>query len=403
MANARTAFKTLAASSVIASALFIGACSDDVPKQTPPAPAVSVFSVQSSPVGKFREFVARSEASQTVDLRARIEGEITHRNFTEGGFVKQGDLLFEIDRRPYQAELDKAQANLAARQAEELQADADYERGKELAPDGYISQSDLGKLRSASSQADANVKGAEAALETARINLDYTNITAPFDGKIGKRRYDVGTLVGPSSESLATLSASDPIYINFQLEESAYINFLQKRTAEGKSGQDPALDLSLRLPNGDEYGQAGKIDFADTKIDSTVGSVNLRAIFPNTEGLILPGLYVTLLVESQQKEQLPLIPQAAVQENQLGNFVLVINDKNQVNTRHVEMGRRMGAMWVVNGGLKNGEKIIIEGLQKVRSGVEVNPIEKTVDPQTGAVVELGQVIKDTAPAAKTDI
>ena len=274
------AFKTLAASSVIASALFISACSDDAPQKAPPAPAVSVFSVQSSAVGKFREFVARSEASQEVDLRARVEGEITRRNFTEGGFVQQGQLLFEIDRRPYQAALDQAQANLAARQAEELQADADYERGEELAPDGYISQSDLGKLRSASGQADANVKGAEAALETARINLDYTHITAPFDGQIGKRRYDVGTLVGPSSESLATLSASDPIYVNFQLEESAYINFLQKRAAEGKSGQEPALDLSLRLPNGDEYGQAGQIDFADTKIDSTVGSVSLRAIFP---------------------------------------------------------------------------------------------------------------------------
>ena len=402
MAIARTAFNTIAASSVIASAIFIGACSDDAAKQAPPAPAVSVFSVQSSPVGKFREFVARSEASQEVNLRARVEGEITRRNFTEGGFVQQGQLLFEIDRKPYQAALDQAQANLTARQAEELQADADYERGKELAPDGYISQSDLGKLRSASGQADANVKGAEAALETARINLDYTHITAPFDGQIGKRRYDVGTLVGPSSEALATLSASDPIYVNFQLEESAYINFLQKRAAEGKSGQEPALDLSLRLPNGDEYGQMGKIDFADTQIDSTVGSVNLRAIFPNTEGLILPGLYVTLLIESQQKEQLPLIPQAAVQENQLGNFVLVLNDKNQVDTRHVEMGRRMGAMWVVNSGLKNGEKIVIEGLQKVRSGVEVNPMEKTVDPQTGAVVELDQTEKNTAPAAKTD-
>ena len=129
----------------------------------------------------------------------------------------------------------------------------------------------------------------------------------------------------------------------------------------------------------------------------------MRAIFPNTEGLILPGLYVTLLVESQQKEQLPLIPQAAVQENQLGNFVLVLSDKNQVDTRHVEMGRRIGAMWVVNGGLKNGEKIVIEGLQKVRSGVEVNPIEKSVDPQTGAVVELDQAIKTMAPAAKTDV
>lgn len=374
--------------------ILLSACTEEAPKQAAPAPAVTVYSVQSSPVGKFREFVARTEASQEVELSARVEGEIILSNFTEGGLVQQGQLLFEIDRRPYQAALDQAQANLAARLAEEIQADADFKRGEELAPDGFISQSDLGKLRSAAGQADANVKGAEAALETARINLDFTHITAPFDGQIGKRRYDVGTLVSPSSEPLATLSASDPIYVNFQLEESAYINFLQKRASEGKSGQEPELDLSLRLPNGEDYGKAGNLDFADTKIDSTVGSVSLRAIFPNDEGLILPGLYVTLLVESQKKEQLPLIPQASVQENQLGNFVLIIDDKNQVVTRHVDMGRRLGAMWVVNGGLEDGERIVIEGLQKVRPGVEVNPIEKTVDSKTGAIID-----KDSATAA----
>jgi membrane fusion protein (multidrug efflux system) len=352
-------------------AILLSACGKEAPKQAAPAPAVTVYNVQSSSVGQFREFVARAEASQKVDLRARVEGEITRRNFTEGGLVQQGQLLFEID------------------------ADADFKRGEELAPDGFISQSDLGKLRSSALQADANVEGAKAALETARLNLDYTHITAPFDGQIGKRRYNVGTLVGPSSDALATLSASDPIYVNFQLEESAYINFLQKRASEGKSNQEPELDLSLRLPNGGDYGQPGKIDFADTKIDSTVGSVSLRAIFPNSEGLVLPGLYVTLLVESQKKEQLPLIPQASVQENQLGNFVLVIDDKNQVVTRHVDMGRRMGAMWVVNGGLKDGERIVIEGLQKVRPGVEVNPVEKAVDPKTGAIIE-----KDNTAAAE---
>lgn len=384
-----------------AALLMLNACGKEAPAKQMPAPAVSVFSVKSEPVGKFREFVARSEASQEVDLRAQVEGEITRRNFTEGSFVQAGQLLFEIDRRPYQAALEQAQANLAARQAEDTQAEADYKRGQELAPDGYISQSDLGKLRSAAGQAVANVKAAEAALETARINLDYTHITAPFDGQIGKRRYDVGTLVGPSSEPLATLSASDPIYVNFQLEESAYINFLQQRAADGaKPGDQPPLDLSLRLPNNMDYGQPGKLDFADTKIDSTVGSVSLRAIFPNSEGLILPGLYVTLLVESQNKTNTPLIPQASVQENQQGNFVLVLNDENQVDQRIVEMGRRIGAMWVVNNGLNDGEKIVIEGLQKVRPGVAVAPIEKTVDRETGAVVDL-KATAVTLPA-KTD-
>ena len=399
MTIVHSALKILATSSVAASMLFAVACSDDAPKQAPPAPAVSVFSVKSAPVGKFREFVARTEASQEVDLRARVEGEIIRRNFTEGSAVQAGQLLFEIDRKPYQAELEQALANLSARQAEQTQAIADYKRGQELAPDGFISQSDLGKLRSASGQAIANVKAAEAALDTARINLNYTHITAPFDGQIGRRRYDVGSLVGPASEPLATLSAADPIYVNFQLEESAYINFLQKRAAEGKSGQEPELDLSLRLPNGNHYGQAGKLDFADTKIDSTVGSVNLRAIFPNSDGLILPGLYVTLLIESQKKELLPLIPQASVQENQLGNFVLVLNDKNLVDTRHVDMGRRLGAMWVVNGGLENNEKIVIEGLQKVRPGVEVKPIEKTIDHETGAILELENEL-ESEPANK---
>ena len=393
MAIVRSAFKTLTASSVAASILFVAACNDDTPVKAPPAPAVSVFSVESASVGKFREFVARTEASQEVDLRARVEGEIIRRNFTEGGVVQQGQLLFEIDRRPYQADLAQSQANLAARQAEKTQALADFKRGQELAPDGYISQSDLGKLRSASGQAIANVKAAEASLDAASINLDYTHITAPFDGQIGKRRYDVGTLVGPSSEPLATLSAADPIYVNFQLEESAYINFLQKRAANGTSGHEPKLDLSLLLPNGTNYNHAGRIDFADTKVDSSVGSVNLRAIFPNTENLILPGLYVTLLIESQKKEQLPLIPQAAVQENQLGNFVLVLNDKNLVDTRHVNMGRRIGAMWVVKDGLENGEKIVIEGLQKVRPGVAVKPIEKTVNHETGAILKLTNELK----------
>lgn len=375
--------------SLAASALVLTGCSDKQAAQPKaPAPAVSVFSVESEPVGNFREFVARTEASQEVQLRARVEGEITRRNFTEGGFVQQGQLLFEIDRAPYQAALNQAQAELTARKAEATQADADYKRGQELAPDGFISQSDLGKLRSAAGQSDASVEAAKAALEQAQLNLDYTHITAPFDGQIGKRRYNVGTLVGPTSEPLATLSASDPIYVNFQLEEASYINYLQKRAAQGKQvNQAPDIDLSLRLPNNEEYDKPGQIDFADTKIDSTVGSVNLRALFPNAEGLILPGLYVTLLVESHEKKDLPLVPQAAVQENQQGNFVLVLTDKNTVEQRLVQMGRRMNAMWVVEGGLQAGEKIVIEGLQKVRPGVEVQSVEKFVDRITGAVMD----------------
>lgn len=368
--------------------LLLTACDSGQQQAETPPPAVTVYTVASQPVGNYREFVARTSASQEVDLRARVEGEITQINFTEGGIVEAGQLLFEIDPKPYQAAFEKAKADLTAAKANAAQAAADFQRGQELAPRGFISQSDLDKLRAASEQTRASVEGAEAALEEAQLNLGYTRIVASFEGQIGKHRYDVGTLVGPSSEPLATIQNIDPIFVNFQLEESTYVSYLQQRAADNSDPNKPALDLSLRLPNNEIYGQPGTLNFADTQIDSTVGSVNIRAEFPNPNGLVLPGLYVTLIAESQDKTEEPLVPQSSVQESQLGYFVLTLNEQNQVEQTIVTMGRRIGAMWVVESGLEAGQKIVIEGLQKVRSGVTVAPVEKTVDPQTGAVKDL---------------
>lgn len=378
----------LAGSCLFFTSLLLTACDSGQQQADTPPPAVTVYTVASQPVGNYREFVARTAASQEVDLRARVEGEITQINFTEGGLVEEGQLLFEIDPKPYQAALEKAQADLSAARANAAQAAADFQRGQELAPRGFISQSDLDKLRAASQQTRASVEGAQAALEEAQLNLGYTHIVAPFEGQIGKHRYDVGTLVGPSSEPLATLQNIDPIFVDFQLEESTYVSYLQQRAAESNESGQPALDLSLRLPNNETYSQPGALNFADTRIDSTVGSVNIRAEFPNHSGLVLPGLYVTLIAESQDKSDAPLVPQSSVQESQLGYFVLTLNDQNQVEQAIVTMGRRIGAMWVVESGLEAGQKIVIEGLQKVRTGITVTPVEKTVDPQTGTVTDL---------------
>ncbi|MDX1457324.1 MAG: efflux RND transporter periplasmic adaptor subunit [Marinobacter sp.] len=377
----------IAGVSLIFTFLLLAACDSSQQQTDAPPPAVTVYTVASQPVGNYREFVARTAASQEVDLRARVEGEITQINFTEGGIVDEGQLLFEIDPKPYQAAVEKARADLSAARANATQAAADYQRGQELSPRGFISQSDLDKLRAASDQTRAAVEGAEAALEEAELNLSYTHIIAPFAGQIGKHRYDVGTLVGPSSEPLATLQNIDPIFVNFQLEESTYVSYLQQRSTETTDAGQPALDLKLRLPNNETYNHPGSLNFADTRIDSTVGSVNIRAEFPNPESLVLPGLYVTLITESQDKTEIPLVPQSAVQENQLGYFVLTLNDQNQVEQTVVTMGRRIGAMWAVKSGLDSGQQIVIEGLQKVRSGVTVTPVEKTVDPQTGAVMD----------------
>ena len=182
------------------------------------------------------------------------------------------------------------------------------------------------------------------------------------------------------------LTAIDPIYVNFQVEEAAYLNYLQKHQNAAGPEEVP-IDLHLRLPNNTQYDQEGKLDFADTKIDQGTGTVELRAVFSNPKKIIMPGMFVNLIVESQDKQEMVLVPQAAVQENQQGKFVLVVDQSNKVLGRHVTLGRRMNAMWVVESGLKADEQVIIEGLQKVRTGIEVNPVAKMVDATTGVVTD----------------
>ena len=266
-----------------------------------------------------------------------------------------------------------ALADLKSKIAGSDGANRDLKRGKEVAEKGFLSQSDLDKLTTNAAQTAANVKSGEAALEKARLNLSYTEIKAPFSGQIGKVKYDVGNIVGPQSSELAELTAVDPIYVNFQVEEAVYLNYQQKH--QNDAGPEAApIDLHLRLPNNTLYDQAGKLDFADTKIDQGTGTVELRAVFNNPNKLIMPGMFVTLIVESQDKQE--------------GKFVLVIDKSNKVASRHVTLGRRMNAMWVVESGLSANEQVIIEGLQKVRTGIEVNPVAKMVNATTGVVTDI---------------
>ncbi|MBA6254318.1 efflux RND transporter periplasmic adaptor subunit [Colwellia sp. MB3u-55] len=354
-------------------------------KQKTPAPAVSIYEIKVNEIGSYREFLGRSVASKEVDLRARIEGELIARHFDEGSIVEKDQVLLNIEPAAYQASLESAKADLASRVAGAEGAARDLKRGREVAGDGYISQSDLDKLITNNSQAKAAVQVAESTLETAKLSLSYTVIKAPFSGRIGKVNYSIGAVVSPSSNTIATLTATDPIYVSFQVEESDYISYLQKNTHHPK---DLSIDISLRLPNNTTYGEKGLLIFADTKIDQGMGTVELRAKFNNPDGIVVPGLFVTLIIEGKQKEQMALVPQVAVQESQQGKFVLVVSDDNKVVQRLVTLGRRMNAMWVVESGLKAKEQVIIEGLQKVRSGVEVKPVIKRIDPLTGTISDL---------------
>ncbi|TYK65641.1 efflux RND transporter periplasmic adaptor subunit [Colwellia echini] len=394
---------------ILAFTFGLSACSEPEVKMQPPAPAVSVYSIKAESIGGYREFVARTEAFKTADLRARVEGELLERHFTEGSIVEKGQVLLKIDPAAYKAALSSAKADLSSRISGENNAKSNLKRANDLINDGYISQSDFDRLTTEESQATSAVKAAEAALEKAELNLSYTTITAPFTGRIGKVNYNVGNIVSPTSNTLATLIVTDPIYVSFQVEESVYISYQQAHQGAHKTG-GVEFDISLRLPNNSEYLEKGKLDFANTKISEGMGTVELRTVFPNPQNIILPGLFVTLTLESKKKEEVALIPQAAVQENQQGKFVLIVDADNKVSQRHVVLGRRINAMWAVESGVSVGEKVIVEGLQKVRSGVEVNPVEKYVDPLVGTISDIDNKSVDSAkvtepissPSAKAD-
>lgn len=387
MAMQKIQFSTLFKVPVLALLSFtLLACGEPEKERKTPPPAVSVYEIHTEQIGRHREFVARTEAFKEADLRARVEGELIERHFREGSIVEKGQLLLKIDPAAYEASLAQAKADLASKQSGEENAVRNLKRAKDLINDGYISQSDFDRLTTEDSQAKAAVKSAEAALKKSELDLSYTTITAPFTGHIGKVNYNVGNIVGPTSDVLASLILTDPIYVSFQVEEGLYLDFLQSNKKANTPGE-VKIDLSLRLPNNSDYSEKGQLDFADTKIERGMGTVELRASFANPDGIILPGLFVTLITESQKKSTMALVPQAAVQANQQGKFVLVVDESNTVKQRHVTLGRRINAMWLVKEGLEAGERVVIEGLQKVRPGVEVQAVTKAVDAVTGTISE----------------
>ncbi len=290
------------------------------------------------------------------------------------------------------ADLRKAEAELTASRAELQSATRNLQRGEDVAAKGFLSAADLDKLRDRFSAAEGRLQAAEAAVEKASDNLRYTEIHAPFDGWIGSLNFDVGAVVSPASGPITEVMVTDPIYVAFQLNESDFVAYRRagRDAAESMAGN---LALYLTLPDGQRYAQGGVLDFADVSTDASTGTVAMRALFPNPAAVLVPGLYVTLHVEGQAGEASILVPQAAVQETLEGKFVLVVDDQQKVAQRFITTGPRRGAMVVARTGLEEGEQVIVEGMQKVRSGVTVNAVDKQIDPETGVLSGEGEAVE----------
>lgn len=354
----------------------LAACRDESQTRQPPPvpPSVSVAPAERVDINPRSEFVGQTVAIDTVDLRARIEAFLVRRAFTEGEDVAAGTLLFGLEREPFEAAVQAAAARVAEQRAAVVRTRRDLQRARTLQGQGNLSQQSLDRAEAEHQQAGALLQGSEADLRQAQINLGYTTIIAPFAGRIGRSAFSVGQWVGPDSGALATLVSLDPIYVVFNVSEQQFLDSLPRvGEAWRQETAQPAYVPRLRLANRMEHGHPGRLTFVDNAVDPTTGTIAVRAEFPNPDKRLVPGLFVTVLLDQAQPKPALLIPQAAVQQDQGGLFVLVVGEGDKVESRRIEVGARVGVRWEVSSGLAEGERVIWEGVQKVRPGIVVAP------------------------------
>ena len=331
-----------------------------------PAPAVTVSPVVSRQVTETADFVGRVVAIDKVDVVARVPGFIEERNFTEGQQVKTGDLLFRIEQDTYKAAVDQQKANVAKAKATEVNAALQLHRGKELIHNQTIPQSTLDQREADEAAAQAEVLQAEALLQQAEINLGYTEIRSPINGRVGLAIFTVGNLVEPSSGRLATIVSQDPIYVTFPASERDVIAYRHRLAESG--GINQHLPIHIKLPDGTIYSHAGLTNFLDVQVETNTDTVIVRAEFPNPEGHLVPGGIVGVGVDTGPPKWALLVPQSAIQLDQAGHFVLVVDSAKKVELRRVTTSVELGRNVVVTDGLKEGELVIVEGIQKVHAG-----------------------------------
>lgn len=352
--------------------------------EMPPA-AVDVVTLHAAPLQLMSELTGRTAPLRVAEVRPQVNGIILKRLFTEGSDVKAGQLLYQIDPAVYQAAVASAKANLAKAQANEQSARLKAQRYAELVKVKAISRQEYDDADAAWKQQVAEIGAAKAALQSANINLAYTKITAPISGHIGKSAVTEGALVtAQQADSLTSIQQLDPMYVDVR-QSTADLLRLKRQVAAGKLVQDESKGAKVRfqLEDGSSYSEEGSLQFSDVTVDETTGMVTLRVLVPNPHDLLLPGMFMRATLQEGERPQGLLVPQTAVTRTPKGGAtVMVVTADNKVELREVQLSRVVGDSWVVESGLKAGEKVIVAGLQKVKPGALVAPAERASNTTT---------------------
>lgn len=355
-------------------ALMGAACGEDAPAAAPPPQEVYVTNVVTRDVPVYLELVGQTLGSQDTEIRARVEGVLETMNFREGSFVERGQLLYQIDRKPLEATLAQAKADQATAQARLAKANNDVNRYTPLVKKQAVSQRELDDARAEQDAATSSLEAAKAIVESASLDLGYTRVVAPIAGLAGTTLVKPGNLVGRGENTLlTTISQIDPILFRAGVTEADYLRLVRRRTAEGAKGGSRAADIQLTLSDGSIYGHHGKVSVVDRAVDTSTGTLGVQIEFPNPEQILRPGQYGRARALLDTKAGALLVPQRAVQELQNLYSVAVVGADNKVAFKNIKVGQRVDSLWVVEEGLTAGDRVVVEGLQRIRDGMIVDP------------------------------
>lgn len=378
----------LGVAAVLALLTILAGCQkDETATQMPPPSAVGVVKLSAEPLSIINELPGRVSPTRLAEVRPRVTGIVVDQVFQQGSFVNKGDVLYRIDPAQFQVQVSSAEATLKRALASRIQAQQSADRVRQLRQSNVTSQRESDSAIALLAQADADVAVAQAGLDEARLNLQYTNVTAPISGRIGRALITEGALVSANgSVNLATIQQMDPIYADFT-QPAADIIRLRSALEDGEllTGPNEAT-VHMILDDGKRYPLEGRLLFSEAAVDESTGQVTLRGEFPNPKGDLLPGMYVRVQIEQGIQRAALAVPTQAVQRDAGGNAnVLIVNDQNVVEQRRVVLGRIIGQRWVVESGLKEGESVVAEGFQKTAAGATVAPVEWNGPEKTAAI------------------